>query len=115
MFYNLTVIAPPEQQTRNLDQKSIWPWCTLTSGKKWPLSKWIRINYLGYKPGGVKVAVWSDFGPSRQGNVESADERSRTCVMARDLVSVEVDNVEVGLRLCRQSGKHQDRQPQESD
>lgn len=33
-----------EQQTNQLDQIGIWPWCTLTSGKQWPLSKWIRVN-----------------------------------------------------------------------
>lgn len=33
-----------EYQTGNLDQIGVWPWCTLSSGKQWPLSKWIRIN-----------------------------------------------------------------------
>lgn len=37
-------ITEKEQQTGNLDQKGVWPWCTLSSGKKWPLSKWIRVN-----------------------------------------------------------------------
>ena len=37
-------ITQREQQTGNLDQEGIWSWCTLSSGKKWPLSKWIRIN-----------------------------------------------------------------------
>lgn len=39
-------ITQKEQQTGNLDQEGIWPWCTLSSGKKWPLSKWIRINIV---------------------------------------------------------------------
>ena len=39
-------ITQKEQQTGNLDQEGIWPWCTLSSGKKWPLSKWIRINTI---------------------------------------------------------------------
>lgn len=33
-----------EQQTDQLDQIGIWSWCTLSSGKQWPLSKWIRVN-----------------------------------------------------------------------
>lgn len=37
-------IAQKEQQTGNLDQEGIWPWCTLPSGKNWPLSKWIQVN-----------------------------------------------------------------------
>ena len=28
------------------------------SGKREIASSWIRINQLGYQPGGVKVAVW---------------------------------------------------------
>jgi hypothetical protein len=37
-------IIQVEHQTGNLDQVDVWPWCTLPSGKKWPLSKWIRVN-----------------------------------------------------------------------
>lgn len=37
-------IVETEHQTGNLDQMGVWPWCTLPSGKKWPLSKWIRVN-----------------------------------------------------------------------
>lgn len=33
-----------EYQTGNLEQIGVWPWCTLSSGKQWPLSKWIRVN-----------------------------------------------------------------------
>lgn len=32
--------------------------CFLSFSKKEEQNSWIRINYLGYKPGGVKVAVW---------------------------------------------------------
>lgn len=32
-------ITQKEEQTGNLDQEGIWPWCSLSSGKKWPLSK----------------------------------------------------------------------------
>lgn len=28
----------------NLDKLGIWQWCTLPSGKRWPLSKWIQVN-----------------------------------------------------------------------
>ncbi|MDP1608320.1 MAG: ClbS/DfsB family four-helix bundle protein [Chlamydiales bacterium] len=37
-------IVEAEHQTGNLDRAEVWPWCTLPSGKKWPLSKWIRVN-----------------------------------------------------------------------
>lgn len=37
-------IAEREDQTRNLDRLGVWSWCTLASGKQWPLSKWIRVN-----------------------------------------------------------------------
>lgn len=40
----LLEIVKIEQQTNQLDQIGIWAWCTLNSGKQWPLSKWIRIN-----------------------------------------------------------------------
>src|SRR5574337_837316 len=32
--------------------------CLLSFSKKEEQNSWIRINYLGYKPNGVKVAVW---------------------------------------------------------
>lgn len=37
-------IVKIEQQANQLDQIGIWAWCTLASGKQWPLSKWIRVN-----------------------------------------------------------------------
>ncbi len=40
----LLEIVKIEQQANQLDQIGIWAWCTLASGKQWPLSKWIRIN-----------------------------------------------------------------------
>ena len=33
-----------EYQNGNLDKLGVWQWCTLTSGKEWPLSKWITVN-----------------------------------------------------------------------
>ena len=37
-------IVETEEKTGNLDRLGVWPWCTLRSGKPWPLSKWIRVN-----------------------------------------------------------------------
>lgn len=37
-------IVEREYQTGNLDIPGVWLWCTLTSGKQWPLGKWIRVN-----------------------------------------------------------------------
>lgn len=37
-------IVEKEHQTGHLDQLGVWPWCTLQSGKQWPLSKWIKVN-----------------------------------------------------------------------
>jgi hypothetical protein len=33
-----------EEKTGDIERIGIWSWCTLSSGKKWPLSKWIRVN-----------------------------------------------------------------------
>lgn len=44
---NLVIgIIEKETAANRLDQLGIWPWCTLKSGKTWPLSKWIRINTI---------------------------------------------------------------------
>lgn len=40
----ITGIVQKEQRTGNLDLIGIWSWCTLPSGKRWPLSKWIQVN-----------------------------------------------------------------------
>lgn len=37
-------ITETEYKTGNLDQLKVWSWCTLQSGKDWPLSKWITVN-----------------------------------------------------------------------
>lgn len=37
-------ITEYEFETNNLDKLGVWGWCTLTSGKQWPLSKWITVN-----------------------------------------------------------------------
>jgi hypothetical protein len=33
-----------EYERNHLDAIGIWDWCTLKSGKKWPLSKWVQVN-----------------------------------------------------------------------
>jgi hypothetical protein len=37
-------IIETEFAAGTLDTLGVWPWCTLRSGKQWPLSKWIQIN-----------------------------------------------------------------------
>ncbi len=37
-------ITEKEEKTGNLEKLGIFEWCTLASGKEWPLSKWIIIN-----------------------------------------------------------------------
>ncbi|MEI8366147.1 MAG: ClbS/DfsB family four-helix bundle protein [Parachlamydiaceae bacterium] len=37
-------IIQTECKTENLDRLGVWAWCTLRSGKPWPLSKWIQVN-----------------------------------------------------------------------
>ncbi len=37
-------IVEAESKTGNLEKLGVWPWCTLPSGKQWPLKKWITVN-----------------------------------------------------------------------
>ena len=37
-------IIENESLAGNLEKVDVWQWCTLPSGVKWPLSKWIRVN-----------------------------------------------------------------------
>lgn len=37
-------IVDKEETSGNLKKLGVWPWCTLASGKEWPLSKWIQVN-----------------------------------------------------------------------
>ena len=39
-------ITEKEYATGNLNTLGVWDWCTLASGKQWPLSKWIKINTI---------------------------------------------------------------------
>lgn len=47
-FYNtvkkIIAIVETEYKTKNLDKEGVWSWCTLSSGKRWPLSKWVVVN-----------------------------------------------------------------------
>lgn len=38
------IIGIVEKEQDRLNKTGIWPWCTLASGKEWPLGKWIKIN-----------------------------------------------------------------------
>ncbi len=40
------LIVENEAHTGNLDKLGVWDWCTLKSGKQWPLEKWVRVNTL---------------------------------------------------------------------
>lgn len=44
VVWELYNIIEKEHKNGNLEKVGIWPWCTLSSGKQWPLSKWIRVN-----------------------------------------------------------------------
>lgn len=39
-------ITEKEHARGSLEKIGVWPWCTLKSGKQWPLSKWIRVNTI---------------------------------------------------------------------
>ena len=39
-------IVEIESRSENIDRLGVWHWCTLKSGKQWPLKKWIVINSL---------------------------------------------------------------------
>ncbi len=44
LVMEIVAIAEVEHEKGNLDALGVWSWCTLKSGKQWPLSKWIRVN-----------------------------------------------------------------------
>lgn len=41
---DLLAIVEKEHLSGNLTALGVWPWCTLSSGKQWPLGKWIKVN-----------------------------------------------------------------------
>ncbi len=44
VVFRILDIVRKEELNGHLDQEGVWSWCTLPSGKKWPLSKWVRVN-----------------------------------------------------------------------
>lgn len=38
------IVEMVEGEVDQLDQIGVWSWCTLKSGKEWPLRKWVRVN-----------------------------------------------------------------------
>ncbi|MBA2726728.1 MAG: ClbS/DfsB family four-helix bundle protein [Parachlamydiaceae bacterium] len=48
-------ITQAEYQKGNLDRLGVWPWCTLSSGKQWPLSKWIQVNTVAPYKRAIKL------------------------------------------------------------
>lgn len=42
--HHILHIIEKEHSLGNLDKQGVWGWCTLASGKQWPLSKWIKVN-----------------------------------------------------------------------
>lgn len=63
-FYNVVtqIVALVEQEyiSGNLDKLGVWSWCTLPSGKQWPLSKWVQVNTVApYKRAALLIkACW---------------------------------------------------------
>lgn len=55
-------IVEMEFATGNLDKTGIWFWCTLKSGKLWPLSKWIKINTTSAKESGCRFSTYAVSG-----------------------------------------------------
>lgn len=59
---HIITIIETEHQTGNLDKLNVWPWCTLASGKTWPLSKWIRVNTISpYKRATALIKKYTNF------------------------------------------------------
>lgn len=52
----IIAVTEKEYLTRNLSKHGIWDWCTLKSGKQWPLEKWIQVNTVApYKRARIEV------------------------------------------------------------
>lgn len=55
----IITIVEVEFQNGNLDELGIWPWCTLKSGKQWPLSKWVKVNTCSpYRRAAALIRKW---------------------------------------------------------
>jgi hypothetical protein len=46
LIHRIVSIIEKELELDRLDKLGVWKWCTLKSGKKWPLSKWIQVNTI---------------------------------------------------------------------
>ncbi|HSX38843.1 MAG TPA: ClbS/DfsB family four-helix bundle protein [Chlamydiales bacterium] len=58
-------IVEIEYRADQLDKIGVWDWCTLKSGKQWPLSKWIRINTVApYKKAVISIRKLKESGNS---------------------------------------------------
>lgn len=44
LVQKIIALVEKEHKAGNLDTLGVWNWCTLPSGKKWPLSKWVKVN-----------------------------------------------------------------------
>lgn len=44
MVSRILEIVECEEKSGQLDKIGVWDWCTLSSGKQWPLCKWIQVN-----------------------------------------------------------------------
>lgn len=52
----IIAITEKEYASGNLSKLGIWEWCTLKSGKQWPLEKWIQVNTVApYKRARVEI------------------------------------------------------------
>ncbi len=55
LVLNILKIVNQEEEKGHLDRIGIWPWCTLQSGKSWPLIKWIQVNTVAPYKRAVKL------------------------------------------------------------
>jgi hypothetical protein len=52
----IIALVETEYATGNLEKEGVWGWCTLKSGKHWPLSKWVQVNTVApYKRARVMI------------------------------------------------------------
>jgi hypothetical protein len=64
----IVAIIQTESETANLEQIGVWPWCTLPSGKQWPLSKWIRVNTAAPYKRAVQLIKKGYYDPDHHQN-----------------------------------------------
>lgn len=55
LVLNILTIVNQEAKNDQLDQIGVWAWCTLRSGKSWPLSKWIQVNTVAPYKRAIKL------------------------------------------------------------